>query len=67
MVLLKNNRNALPFTKNIKNLAAFGFTSYDFIAGGTGSGDVNHAYVVSLIDGLKNGGFSIDESIKKSY
>lgn len=67
MVLLKNNRNALPFTKNIKKLAAFGFTSYDFIAGGTGSGDVNHAYVVSLIDGLKNGGFSIDESIKKSY
>ena len=67
MVLLKNNRNALPFTKNITNLAAFGFTSYDFIAGGTGSGDVNHAYVVSLIDGLKNGGFSIDESIKKSY
>ena len=67
MVLLKNNRNALPFTKNIKNLAAFGFTSYDFIAGGTGSGDVNHAYVVSLIDGLKNGGFSIDKSIKKSY
>lgn len=67
MVLLKNNRNALPFSKNIKNLAAFGFTSYDFIAGGTGSGDVNHAYVVSLIDGLKNGGLSIDESIKKSY
>jgi len=67
MVLLKNNRNALPFTKNTKKLAAFGFTSYDFIAGGTGSGDVNHAYVVSLIDGLKNGGFSIDESIKKSY
>ncbi|WP_036879874.1 glycoside hydrolase family 3 C-terminal domain-containing protein [Xylanibacter oryzae] len=67
MVLLKDDNKALPFTSNIKKLAAFGFTSYDFIAGGTGSGDVNHAYVVSLIDGLKNGGFSIDSSIKDSY
>lgn len=67
MVLLKNDKRALPFTSNIKKLAAFGFTSYDFIAGGTGSGDVNHAYVVSLIEGLQNGGFSIDPSIKDSY
>lgn len=67
MVLLKNLKNTLPIKSNVKNVAVFGRTSYDFIAGGTGSGDVNHAYVVSLIDGLKNAGFNIDNSLKSSY
>ena len=66
MVLLKNN-NALPFGNNIKNVALYGCTSYDFIAGGTGSGNVNHAYVVSLLDGLKNGGFNVSDELKKQY
>lgn len=67
MVLLKNNKNTLPIDTKAKNVAVFGRTSYDFIAGGTGSGNVNHAYVVSLIDGLKNAGFEIDSSLKNTY
>jgi len=67
MVLLKNNKNALPLIAKIKNIALFGNTSYDFIAGGTGSGNVNHAYVVSLLDGLKNAGYQVDEDIRKAY
>lgn len=68
MVLLKNLKNTLPLNTNkVKKVAVFGRTSYDFIAGGTGSGDVNHAYVVSLIDGLKNAGFSIDGNLQASY
>ena len=55
MVLMKNEK-VLPLGENIKKVALYGCTSYDFIAGGTGSGNVNHAYVVSLLDGLKNGG-----------
>ena len=66
MVLMKNEK-ALPFAENVKNVALYGITSYDFIAGGTGSGNVNHAYVVSLLDGLKNGGYSVSEELKTAY
>ena len=77
MVLMKNeklemnNGNSaspvLPFGENIKKVALYGCTSYDFIAGGTGSGNVNHAYVVSLVDGLKNGGYVISDELKSTY
>jgi beta-glucosidase len=67
MVLLKNKNNALPFAANIKTIAVFGNTSYKSITGGTGSGKVNEAYSISLIDGLKNGGYSIDESLEAVY
>ena len=66
MVLMKNNQ-ALPFKETIKNIALYGNTSYDFIAGGTGSGNVNHAYVVSLLDGMKNGGYAVSEDLKTAY
>ena len=75
MVLMKNgqggeqssNEKALPFKENVKNVALYGCTSYDFIAGGTGSGNVNHAYVVSLLDGLKNGGYTVSDELKTAY
>ena len=67
MVLLKNSKNTLPLHTKIKNMAVFGRTSYELIAGGTGSGDVHHAYVVSLIDGLKNANFTIDDHVRATY
>ncbi len=66
MVLMKNAK-ALPFAENVKKVALYGITSYDFIAGGTGSGNVNHAYVVSLLDGMKNGGYTVSEELKTAY
>ena len=65
MVLLENN-GALPFN-NVKKVAVFGNTAYTWIAGGTGSGDVNRAYTVNLLDGLKNAGFEANEDLKATY
>ncbi|HEY4323048.1 MAG TPA: glycoside hydrolase family 3 C-terminal domain-containing protein [Mucilaginibacter sp.] len=65
MVLLRNNE-ALPLSGG-KRVAVFGNTSYNIIAGGTGSGDVNKAYTISLIQGLANAGYKLQEELSKSY
>ncbi len=67
MVLLKNDASTLPLSNNIKKLAVFGSLSYDFIAGGTGSGNVYKAYTVSLLDGLANAGFTVDNKVSVVY
>lgn len=67
MVLLENHNKALPLDSHVRKAAVFGTTSYDLIAGGTGSGDVNHAYVVSLTEGLEHAGIKPESSLRKNY
>lgn len=65
MVLLKND-GVLPL-KDVRKIDLFGNTSYRFIAGGTGSGAVNAAYVVSLEEGLRNAGFELNPALARLY
>lgn len=51
MVLLKNERQTLPFSEGTK-LALFGRATFDYVKGGGGSGDVTVAYVRNLYEGL---------------
>ena len=65
MVLLKNN-GALPM-EGVKTVALYGTGSYDFIAGGTGSGNVNKPYIRNVAEGLEVNGFEVNPVIKDWY
>ena len=60
------NKHTLPLT-NVKHVALYGNASYDLIAGGTGSGNVNRAYTISLVEGMRNAGCHVDETVINQY
>ena len=65
LVLLEND-GVLPL-KGVKKVALYGVGSYDFIAGGTGSGNVNKAYVRNVADGLRVNGLEVNADIENWY
>ena len=65
-IVLLRNEGALPLAGTEK-VALYGVSSIDFVAGGTGSGNVNKAYVVNMVEGLQNAGFTLDKSLVDYY
>ena len=66
MVLLRNENGTLPL-KGDEKVALYGISAIDFVAGGTGSGDVNKAYVVNMEDAMVNAGFTLDKGLADYY
>ncbi|OXA91219.1 glycoside hydrolase family 3 N-terminal domain-containing protein [Flavobacterium hercynium] len=67
MILLKNEKNALPFADKQKEVSLFGVTSYAWITGGTGSGSVNNKHTVSLLEGFSAAGYKLDKELVDLY
>ena len=65
MVLLKNN-GVLPLAPE-QTVGLYGVGSYDMIAGGGGSGNVNKKYVRSLYDGFVDNGIKFDQTLADWY
>lgn len=66
MVLLKNEAAVLPLPANT-SVALLGHGSYEVNIGGTGSGDVNEAYAITLARGLEIAGFSNAGGLEQAY
>ena len=67
IVLLKNEDNILPFTKEDK-ISVFGRPQLDYYRSGTGSGGaVNVEYATNIIDGFKSSNLSINEELVTDY
>ncbi len=61
MVLLANHDHALPMRKS-GNVAVFGVGAYKTVKGGTGSGDVNNRYTITVRQGFENAGYTVTTS-----
>ena len=61
MVLLQNHDNALPMPRS-GHVAVFGVGAFQTVKGGTGSGNVNNRYTVSVRQGLENAGYGVTTS-----
>ncbi len=68
IVLLKNDDGALPLPAETKKLNVFGWGSTNPIYGGTGSGEFSDtSSMVSLLDGLRNAGYELNQEIIDFY
>ena len=67
LVLLRNENGTLPIPASGQKVALYGESIVDFVAGGTGSGTVNKAYCVNMVEALTEAGYTVDKSIADFY
>nr|MCR5490531.1 glycoside hydrolase family 3 C-terminal domain-containing protein [Bacilli bacterium] len=65
-VLLLNENKALPLASGAK-ISVLGKNSANIVLSGSGSGDAGSAGAISLYQGLENGGFVLNPSLKEFY
>lgn len=67
IVMLKNDRGALPLQEN-EQIAVFGRAQLHYYKSGTGSGGmVNVSHVTDIPEGLKEHGIRLDETVLSAY
>lgn len=70
IVLLKNESGALPLStanEGERKVNVFGWSSIDPIYGGNGSGAADESGNVTLIQGLENAGFEVNQELVSFY
>ena len=65
-IVLLENDGTLPLDSST-NLNVFGWASTNPVYGGTGSGTVDASTAVSLLSGLENAGFSLNQELSDFY
>ena len=65
-VLLKNENNTLPLSKETK-IAVFGTGQIETLRGGLGSGWTHPKYTVSILEGFRERGLKIDSELAEKY
>lgn len=66
-IVLVKNGGVLPLSDDVKNLNVFGWAATNPCYGGTGSGAVDTSDCVTLLDGLKAGGYTLNETLLDMY
>ena len=66
IIMLRNEANTLPLKGNEK-VALYGISSVDFMAIGTGSGEVNMRHIANMQEAMAEAGFSLDANLAEYY
>ena len=66
IVILKNENNTLPLSKETK-IAVFGTGQIETLRGGLGSGWTHPKYTVSILEGFRERGLKIDSELAEKY
>lgn len=66
-VLLKNESQALPLTEGAMHVSVFGKNSANLVLGGSGSGGGSAETSVSLYEGMKNAGITLNPKLMEFY